>query len=145
MAKLTVDGKEIPQVLQAEVLIHHGDSRDPLLAPLAEFCITTRITSETLLADWAKAAKGKERFKKVELQMQNRDGVTQHTWTILHGWVRSYSEAEWRSQLTAGGGGVEEQLTGYDVRLIIRGALPGNVDYDGKNVVDVAAGEAGEH
>ncbi len=142
MAKLTIGGTEIKQVLRAEVRISHGDSRDPLLVPIIEMNITVPLTEAILIQEWAKAPKGPDRFKKVELQTMHREGGVAHTWTILQGWVRDMSESEFRPELTSGGGGVEAQLTGYDVRFTIVGALLGNVDYDGKNIITVAPGSA---
>jgi hypothetical protein len=127
-------------VLRADVHISHGESRDPLLVPVIEMNITVPITEATVIQDWAKAQKGPDRFKKVELQTMHREGGVAHTWTILQGWVKDFRESEFNPELTSGGSGVEQQLTGYDIRFTIVGALLPNQDYDGKNIITVASG-----
>jgi hypothetical protein len=142
MAKLTIGGTEVPQVLRAKVHITHGESRDPLLVPIIEIEVTVPLTESTLFADWAKAPKGPDRFKKVELQTMHREGGVAHTWTLLQAWVKNFEETEFAPELTSGGTGVEAQLTNYDVRVTIAGALLPNQDYNGVNIITVAAGAA---
>jgi len=66
--------------------------------------------------------------------------LPQQTWTIPHGWIREFSAAEWPENTTDGGTGVENQITGSTVTILIQAALPGQVDYDGKNLIDVKGG-----
>ena len=143
--KLKINGTEVQQVLRATVNIGHGDSREPLKVPIAGMVVIVRLTEDTLLADWVKAKAGPDRFKKVELSTESRDEKTQHSWTIPHAWVSSYAENEWGSDVTAGGVGTDLQLTGSTITVNIMGALPGTVNYDGTNLINVSAGTAAEN
>ena len=143
--KLKINGTEVLQVLRANVKIGHWDSREPLKVPMAGMAITVRLTEDTTLAEWVKAKASGDRFKKVELVMESRDEIPQHTFTIPHAWISSYSASEWGPEVTAGNTGTDLQLTGSVIDVYIQGALPGNVAYDGKNLIDVAAGSAAQH
>ena len=143
--KLKINGAEVQQVLRATVNIGHGDSREPLKVPIASMLVIVRLTEDTLLADWVKAKAGDDRFKKVELSTESRDEKTQHSWTIPHAWIASYAENEWGADVTAGGVGTDLQLTGSTITVNIMAALPGNVNYTGTNLIDVAAGTAAQN
>ena len=80
------------------------------------------------------APHGPKRWKTVELETLDRSKKVNHTWTLHKAYVHEYIEREFPE-------GRPETDQGNFIRLIVRGTLVhNNVDYDGKNILSVAAG-----
>ena len=89
-----------------------------------------------MIAEWALAPHGPRRWKTAELQTQDRSRKTNHTWTLHKAYVHSYVDREFPEH----SGSATDQ--GNYVEVVIRGTLVhNNVDYDGKNILQVAPGE----
>src|SRR5579871_423790 len=137
MPNLTIQGKKINRVLDAKVEITHGDAKEAMQIPTMQFVIDLPLDHDTTVAEWALAPHGTNRWKTVELQTQDRSRKTNHTWTLHKAYVHSYEEKEFPEQ----SGSTTDQ--GNYIHVIFRGTLlHNNVDYDGKNILTVAAGEA---
>lgn len=137
MPALTVQGKKINRVLDATVEITHGDAKEPMQIPVQQFIISLPLDHDTMLAEWALSPHSTGRWRTVELQTLDRSRKVNHTWTLHKAYVHTYTEKEFPPQ----SGSTTDQ--GNYVQLIVRGTLiHNNVDYDGKNILTVAAGEA---
>lgn len=136
MPTLTIQGKKINRVNTARVEINHGEAREAMQIPILQFVIELPLDHDTLIAEWALAPHGNKRWKTVELQTQDRSRKTNHIWTLHKAYVHSYSEREF----PAGSGSDTDQ--GAHVEIVVRGTLiHNNIDYDGKNILDVVSGE----
>ena len=136
MPALTVQGKKFERINSARVQILHGEAKEALQIPLMQFVINLPLDHDTMLAEWALSPQGPKRWKTVELQTQDRSRKTNHTWTLQKAYVHHYAETEFPADSG------EEYAIGNAVELVIRGTLVhNNVDYDGKNILTVAAGE----
>src|SRR5919199_5103132 len=136
MPALTIQGKKINRILDAQVEITHGDAREAMQIPIQQFVISLPLDHEVTIAEWALAPHGPKRWKTVELQTQDRSRKTNHTWTLHKAYVHSYVEKEFPE----GSGSVTDQ--GNYIEIVVRGTLlHNNVDYDGKNILQVTAGE----
>ena len=136
MPAFTVQGKKFERVMDAQVEILHGSAKEALQIPIMQFIIKLPLDHDVMLADWALAPQGPKRWKTVEVQTQDRSRKTNHTWTLHKAYVHQYEEVEFPEE----SGSDNEQ--GNYIELIIRGTLlHNNVDYDGKNILLVAAGE----
>jgi hypothetical protein len=137
MPALTIQGKKINRVLDARVQITHGDAREAMQIPIQQFVIRLPLDHDVMIAEWALAPYGDKRWKTVELQTQDRSRKTNHTWTLHKAYVHRYEEVEFPK----GSGSATDQ--GNYFEIVVRGTLQHiNVDYDGKNILQVAAGEA---
>ena len=137
MPGLTIQGTKINRVLEASVEITHGESKEPMQIPIQQFRLNLPLDHDTMIAEWALAPHSAGRWKTVEVQTMDRSRVVNHTWTLHKAYVHSYTEKEFPPQ----SGSATDQ--GNYVELVIRGTLVhNNVDYDGKNVLTVAAGAA---
>jgi hypothetical protein len=139
MPKLTVGGTVIPGVFRAEVRIVHNNPKSPDPIPTMEWDITTRLQFSDLLPNWAMAKQDKTRWKKCDLEIDNKDGSLAHKWSILNAYIHTYSEVEHPggSETTTGAG-----EGGYYLNIVIRGQPQEATDYTGTNVMTVAAGAA---
>jgi hypothetical protein len=137
MPELTIGGKKINRVLSARVQITHGEAREAMQIPIEQFVISIPLDNEIMIAEWALAPHGPARWKTVELKTLDRSHVVNHTWTLHKAYVHRYHEVEF----PAGSGNETDQ--GNYLEIILRGTLlHNNTDYDGKNILSVAAGEA---
>ncbi len=137
MPALTVQGKEFKRVLDAKIEITHGDAREAMQIPIMQFVIKLPLDHDTTIAEWALAPHGPKRWKTVELKTLDRSRAVNHVWTLHKAYVHSYNEVEF----PAGSGSETDQ--GNYVEIVVRGTLVhNNVDYDGQNILKVAAGEA---
>lgn len=137
MPALTIQGTKINRVLDATVEITHGDAKEPMQIPVQQFRIKLPLDHDTMIAEWALAPHSAGRFKGVELQTMDRSRAVNHTWTLHKAYVQSYTEKEFPPM-----SGSDTDQGNY-IELLIRGTLVhNNVDYDGKNILTVAAGEA---
>jgi len=139
MPKLTVGGKEIKGVTRAEVHIVHNNPKAPDPVPTMEWNLTLRLQYEDVLSLWAMAKQDKTRWKKSDLEVYNRDGSLAHKWSLLNSYIHEYSEVEHpgSTETTQGAG-----EGGFYLNMTIRGHMLEANDYDGKNVMTVAAGIA---
>ena len=136
MPALTVQGKKFERVIDARVDITHGEAKEALQIPLMQFTIKIPLDHDTMISEWALAPQGPKRWKTVELQTQDRSRKTNHTWTMQKAYVHSFRELEF----PRGSGSETDQGNYYEI--VVRGTLlHNNVDYDGKNILTVAAGE----
>lgn len=136
MPALTIQGNKINRVLDARVEITHGDAREALQIPIQQFVIKLPLDHDTMIAEWALSPHGMARWKTVELQTQDRSRTTNHTWTLHKAYVHSYVEKEFPVE-----SGSDTDQGNY-FEIVVRGTLlHNNVDYDGKNILSVAAGE----
>ena len=137
MPELTIQGKKINRVNGAKVHVTHGDAREATQIPTMEFVLDIPLDYETMIAEWALAPHGPQRWKTVILKTQDRSRKTNHTWTLHKAYVHSYVEKEFPE----GSRNVNDQ--GNFIEVKVRGTLlHNNVDYDGKNILQVAPGEA---
>jgi hypothetical protein len=137
MPALTIQGKKVNRVLDARVEITHGDAREAMQIPIQQFVVKLPLDHDVMVAEWALSPHGDKRWKTVELQTQDRSRKTNHTWTLHKAYVHNYEEVEF----PAGSGSETDQ--GNYVEIVVRGTLlHNNIDYDGKNILQVAAGEA---
>ncbi|MBC8103162.1 MAG: hypothetical protein H7Z41_11300 [Cytophagales bacterium] len=137
MPALTIQGQKINRVLDARVEITHGDAREAMQIPIQQFVVKLPLDHDTSIAEWALAPHGPRRWKTVELQTQDRSRKTNHTWTLHKSYVHNYTEKEFPAQ-----SGSDTDQGNY-IEIIVRGTLVhNNVDYDGKNILQIAAGEA---
>ena len=137
MPHLTIQGKKLNRVLDARVQITHGDALEATQIPIMQFVIGLPLEDDTMIAEWALAPHGPKRWKTVELQTLDRSRKVDHTWTLHKAYVHNYQEKEF----PVGSGSDTDQGNYYEV--VLRGTLVhNNVDYDGKNILQVAAGEA---
>ena len=137
MPGLTIQGTKINRVLEATVEINHGDAKEPMQIPIQQFRLSLPLDHDTMIAEWALAPHSAGRWKTVEVQTMDRSRVVNHTYTLHKAYVHSYTEREFPPQ----SGSQTDQ--GNYIEIVIRGTLVhNNVDYDGKNVMTVAAGEA---
>jgi hypothetical protein len=137
MPELTVGGKKFNRVLDAKVEVTHGNAREATQIPILQFWIKLPLDQDIFLADWALAKHGPDRWKTVELKTLDRSRVVNHTWTLHKAYIHSYEEVEFPE-----GSGSETDQGNY-IDILLRGTLlHSNVDYDGKNILTVAAGEA---
>ena len=135
MPNLTIQGKKINRVLDAHVEITHGDAAEAKQIPILQFIINLPLDHDTTIAEWALAPHGPKRWKTVELQTTDRSKVVNHTWTLHKAYVHSYVEREFPPESAS------STDQGNYIQLILRGTLQhNNVDYDGKNILSVAAG-----
>ena len=139
MPKLTVGGTEIKGVLRAEVHIIHNNPKAPDPVPTMEWNLNLRLQFADALPLWSMAKMDKTRWKKCDLEIHNRDGSLAHKWSLLNAYVHEYTEVEHpgASETTSGAG-----EGGFYLALKIRGHMLEANDYDGKNVMTVAAGVA---
>lgn len=137
MPKLTIGGTEIKGVQKATVRVVHLTDRDPERLPVMEWEIIMGIQDQDMLAKWALAPQGSDRFKRCELVIYNRDKTQAHTWTMLKGYLHQYSDVEFPER----GGAADTTDQGFYTKLVIRGTIPQAEDYDGVNVMTVAPGE----
>jgi hypothetical protein len=136
MPQLTVQGTKFNRVNNASVEITHGDAREAMQIPIMQFTIQIPLDNETMIAEWALAPHGPKRWKTVELQTLDRSRKVNHTWTMHKAYVHSFREVEF----APGAGSNTDQGNWFEI--VVRGVLlHNNVDYDGKNVLQVAAGE----
>ena len=138
MPELTIQGKKINRVNGATVQILHGDAKEAVQIPIMQFVIDIPLDYETMIAEWALAPHGPTRWKTVILKTQDRSRKTNHTWTLHKAYVHSYTG----KRVSRGFAGqpttrVTLWKWWYAVRL-----LHNNLDYDGKNILQVAPGEA---
>jgi len=137
MPELTIQGKKLNRVLDAEIQITHGDAREAMQIPIMQFVIGLPLDHDIMVAEWALAAHGPKRWKTVELKTLDRSHQVKHTWTLHKAYVHRYEEREFPE----GSGSDTDQGNFYEI--IVRGTLMhNNVDYDGKNILEVKAGEA---
>jgi len=136
MPQLSIQGKKLNRIMDAQVEVHHGNAKEALQIPIQQFRIKLPLDHDTMLAEWALAPQGPGRWKTAELETLDRSRKVNHTWTLHKAYVHEYNEFEF----TEASGTANEQ--GNHVELIIRGTLMHtNVDYDGQNILKVAAGE----
>jgi len=139
MPELTIQGKKINRVHDAKIQIDHGTAREAMQIPIEQFLIDLPLDHDTMIAEWALAPHGPKRWKTVELKTLDRGRKVNHTWTMHKAYVHSYTEREFPE----GSGNTTDQ--GNFIRIIVRGTLlHNNLDYDGKNILEVKAGEAEE-
>ena len=137
MPELTIQGKKFNRVLDATVEVTHGEAREAKQIPIMQFVIRVPLDHDVMLAEWALAPHGPKRWKTVELKTTDRSRKVNHTWTLHKAYCHSYEEVEFPE----GSGGPTDQ--GNYVEVKVRGTLlHNNLDYDGKNVLTVAKGEA---
>lgn len=137
MPHLTVQGKKLNRVLDARVEITHGSAREATQIPTQQFVIRLPLDHDIMIAEWALAPHGPARWKTVELQTLDRSRKVNHTWKLQKAYVHSYEEVEF----PAGSGNETDQ--GNYFEITVRGTLlHNNLDYDGKNILQVSAGEA---
>jgi len=136
MPKLIVGSTEVTGVEKAAVRILHGTQREPERVPVMEWDIILGLQNDDLLAKWALAPQGPDRFKRCELVVHNRDKTQAHTWTLLKAYVHSYEEVEFPA-----GDAAQYPSNQPYIRLLIRGTLLSPEDYNGQNVMTVAPGE----
>lgn len=137
MPGLTIQGTKFNRILNAEVKITHGDAREAIQIPECNFIIDLPLDEKTFLDDWVLAPHGPARWKTVELITYDRSKTKAHTWTMHKAYCHSLEEVEFPE----GSGGTTDQ--GNFVRIVVRGVLPHTgIDYDGKNILTVAAGQA---
>lgn len=137
MPHLTVQGKKFNRVNSAKVEILHGEAREATQIPLMQFTIQLPLDNDIMIAEWTLAPHGPKRWKTVELQTLDRSRKVNHTWTLHKAYVHSYREVEFPE----GAGSLTDQGNWYEI--VVRGVLMhNNLDYDGKNILQVAAGEA---
>lgn len=137
MPGLTVQGHKFNRVLDAKVQITHGDAREATQIPTMQFVISLPLDHEIFIAEWALQPHGPTRWKTVELQTYDRSRKVNHTWTLHKAYVHSYRELEFPE----GSRGTTDQ--GNFIEFIVRGVIPHtNLDYDGKNILEVKPGEA---
>lgn len=143
MAKLeiTYSGGGSPitylDILDAAVEIFHGDPEEPCemkLVPCAQFTIKLSLNDKPELSTWATAF-GEKRFAKVGLTLQGRENYTR-VWTLPKAYVHRYHEIQYPSA----GHDATSQENCFD--LIVRGVLPYDVSYDGKNLAEMKTGPA---
>jgi hypothetical protein len=137
MPELTIQGKKINRVNGAQVHVTHGDAKEATQIPIMEFVLDIPLDYETMIAEWALAPHGPSRWKTVILKTTDRSRKVNHTWTLHKAYVHSYVEKEFPE----GSRNINDQ--GNYVEVKVRGTLlHNNVDYDGKNILQVAPGEA---
>jgi hypothetical protein len=137
MPELTIQGKKLNRVLDAEVQITHGDAREAMQIPIMQFVIGLPLDHDIMVSEWALAPHGPKRWKTVELKTLDRSRKVKHTWTLHKAYVHRYEEREFPE----GSGSDTDQGNFYEIT--VRGTLlHNNVDYDGKNILEVKAGEA---
>ena len=137
MPELSIQGKKLNRVLDARVQVTHGSALEATQIPICQFVIGIPLDQDIMVAEWALAPHGPKRWKTVELKTLDRSRVVNHTWTLHKAYVHSYVEKEFPE----GSGSDTDQGNYYEV--IIRGTLQhNNLDYDGKNILEVKAGEA---
>jgi len=137
MPELSIQGKKINRVLNAVVQIDHGDALEAKQIPIEQFVIDVPLDNDVMLPEWALAPHGPKRWKTVELKTLDRSHKVNHTWTLHKAYIHEYVEREFPPK----SGGDTDQ--GNFIRIIVRGTLlHNNLDYDGKNILEVKAGEA---
>ena len=137
MPNVTIQGTKINRVNSAEVQITHGDAREATQIPIMQFVIEIPTDQTTLLQDWALAPQGPKRWKTVVLETLDRSHDVNHNWTLHKAYIHSMDEVEF----SPGSGSDTDQ--GTFVRIVVRGTLlHTNVDYDGKNILEVKTGKA---
>lgn len=136
MPALSIQGTKINRILDARVEVTHGDAREAMQIPVQQFVVKLPLDHDVMVAEWALAPHGPKRWKTVELQTQDRSKKTNHTWTLHKAYVHSYTEREFPSQSGS------ETDQGNFVEIVLRGTLlHNNMDYDGKNILQVTGGE----
>jgi hypothetical protein len=136
MPELSIQGVKLNRIHDARVEITHGNAREAAQIPIMQFKIRLPLDDDDMLGQWALAPHGPKRWKTVELQTLDRSHGINHTWTMHKAYVHEYVEVEF-----AAGSGNETDQGNY-VELTLRGTLMHtNIDYDGKNVLAVKAGE----
>ena len=56
MPELTIQGKKLNRVLDAEIQITHGDAREAMQIPIMQFVIGLPLDHDIMVAEWALAA-----------------------------------------------------------------------------------------
>jgi hypothetical protein len=139
MPKLTVGGTVITGVVDAKVHTFHRNPNAADNVPTIQFEVQLRLQNTDFLGKWALAKQSADRYKKVELQIMNRENTVANTWTMLNGYLADYQVIEHppTGAVTTGTG-----EHGFYNELVIRGNMPEGQDYSGVNIATVAAGAA---
>ena len=133
MPRILVSGREYQGVQEGDVSIVNSSSNT---IPTCQIAVKLVTSNDITLAQWALAQPGPNRFKKVELRTDDASGGTNHIWTLLNAYVVSYEETD-APELA------NDPVTASQARqtrLLLQGVPSGKVDYDGRNILNVAAG-----
>jgi hypothetical protein len=135
MPKLKIGSDEIKRVHGARVVIEHDEEAlEPCSVPRMQFILVLPLDHSDLIANWALAPFGPDRYKSVELQTLGRSGEVKHTWTLKQGFVHRYRAVEFPPESGYG------DSQGNFVELVIRGVSAGMEDYKLGAILEVAAG-----
>jgi hypothetical protein len=135
MPKLKIGSDEIKRVHGARVVIEHDeDAVEPCSVPRMQFILLLPLDHSDLIANWAMAPFGPDRYKRVELQTLGRSGEVKHTWTLKQGFVHRYRAVEFPPDSRCG------DSQGNFVELVVRGVNTGMEDYKLGAILEVAPG-----
>jgi hypothetical protein len=137
MPDLKIGDTVIHRVHSARVEILNEDSRGRLRGtPLLQFTLTLPLEHEDMIAKWALAPPGADRYKTVELALQDRSAGTKLRWAMKNCYVHRYEEVEF----PCGVGSDTDQ--GNYVQLVLRGQHLGKTDYKKALILEVTRGSA---
>jgi len=126
---MTIGGKTVNRLLGAEVHIDPYHPLDGQKAPICQLVFRVPIEPDGMIAQWALAPNGPQRYKSVSLTIRGLRRRISHTWTIPRAYIQSLKEVEDNKQ------GAQHE-TFYHVAL--RGTVvQDNAVYDGSNLAQV--------
>jgi|GEM_PF-1747654 len=130
MPDVSIGGTKLPNVDTVTVTISLSGGEATRL-PDCSASFTYPTDEDTILTDWLLAPQSTNRFKKVEIKTYDRSKKVNKTWTFAKAYLAGLSEGEY-----SGAGANMTSAT------IIGTLIHAKEDYNGKNILEVAAGEA---
>jgi len=130
MPDVSIGGTKLPNVDTVTVTISLSGGEATRL-PDCSASFTYPTDEDTILTDWLLAPQSANRFKKVEIKTYDRSKKVNKTWTFAKAYLADLSEGEY-----SGAGANMTSAT------IIGTLIHAKEDYNGKNILEVAAGEA---
>lgn len=137
MPDVTIGGKALPRVHSVDIHITHGDSQEARQMPRIEAVVKGPADNDVTLAQWALNPQGDPRYAKVEIKTYDRSKKLNKTWTILKAYLHDFTENEYPE-----GSGDADYQGNYYVAVIRGTLIHATETYNGKNIMEVSAGEA---
>ena len=130
MPDVSIGGTKLPNVDTVTVTISLSGGEATRL-PDCSASFTYPTDEDTILTDWLLAPQSANRFKKVEIKTYDRSKKVNKTWTFAKAYLAHLDEGEYKE------GGAN-----MTTATIIGTLIHAKDDYNGKNVLEVTAGQA---
>ena len=130
MPDVSIGGTKLPNVDTVTVTISLSGGEATRL-PDCSASFTYPTDEDTILTDWLLAPQSANRFKKVEIKTYDRSKKVNKTWTFAKAYLAGLSEGEYS--------GEGANMTSATIIVTL---IHAKEDYNGKNILEVAAGEA---